>query len=72
VEGECSTHERHVNCIQKFGRKSDEKRSCGRPRRRWEGNIRMDLKRNGGKVWTGFIWPSIRTNMSRATRGIFD
>jgi len=32
-------------------------RSLGTRRpRRWEDNIRMDLRRKGGKVWTGFNW----------------
>jgi hypothetical protein len=35
--------------------KPEEKIPLGRPRRRWEGNIRMDRK-YGGKLWTGFIW----------------
>jgi hypothetical protein len=32
------------------------KRPLGRPRHRWEDNIRMDIREIGGKVWTGFIW----------------
>jgi hypothetical protein len=31
------------------------RRSLGRSRRRWEGNIKMDLKKNGGILWTGLI-----------------
>jgi hypothetical protein len=31
------------------------KRPLGRPRRRWEDNIRMNLKEIGWEVWTGFI-----------------
>jgi hypothetical protein len=39
------------------------KRPFGRPRCRWEDNIRMDLKRNRvGNVWTGFIWIRIGTS----------
>jgi len=30
--------------------KPEEKRSLGRPRRRWEGNIRMDLTETGWKI----------------------
>jgi hypothetical protein len=29
------------------------KRTLGRPRRRWEDNIRMDLQEVGCGVWTG-------------------
>jgi hypothetical protein len=38
------------------------KRLCGRPKRRWEDNIRIDLREIGGKVWTGFIWLRIGTS----------
>jgi hypothetical protein len=36
-------------------------RPLGRPRRRWEGNMRMDFG-GGGRVWTGCIWLSIGTS----------
>jgi hypothetical protein len=42
--------------------KLEGKRPLGRPRRRWEDNIRMDLRIYGGKVCTGFIWLSIGTS----------
>jgi len=32
------------------------KRPLGRPRHRWGDNIKMMLRKYGGKVWTGFIW----------------
>jgi hypothetical protein len=34
----------------------------GRPKHRWENNIRMDFGEMGGKVWTGWlriIWFSV-------------
>jgi hypothetical protein len=34
----------------------DGKRLLGRPRRRWEANIKMGLQEVGGGVWSGFIW----------------
>jgi hypothetical protein len=36
--------------------KPEGKRPLGRPRRRWEDGIRMDLRENGlgGRVWIGF------------------
>jgi hypothetical protein len=40
--------------------KPEGKRPLGRPRRRWEDNIRMDLKWDVG-VWTGFGWLTIET-----------
>jgi hypothetical protein len=30
------------------------KRLLGRPKRRWEDEIRMDLRETGWKVWIGF------------------
>jgi hypothetical protein len=35
--------------------KPEEKRPLGRPRRRWEDNIRMDTGKQVGNIWTGFI-----------------
>jgi hypothetical protein len=40
--------------------KLEGKRPLGGHRRRWECNIRMDLR--GGNVWTGFIWLRIGTS----------
>jgi len=37
------------------------KRSLGRRRRRWEDNIKMDLREVGG-VETGWSWPRIETD----------
>jgi hypothetical protein len=36
--------------------KSEGKRPLGRPRRRWEDGIRMDLREIGLGVWIGFDW----------------
>jgi len=35
--------------------KSEEKEPLGRPRRRWEDNIKMDLQEVGCEAWTGLI-----------------
>jgi hypothetical protein len=37
------------------------RRSLGRYRRRWEDNIKMDLKEMGWGAWTGLIWLRIGT-----------
>jgi hypothetical protein len=37
------------------------KRPLGRPRRRWENNIKMDLQEVGGVMWTGWSWLRIGT-----------
>jgi len=39
--------------------KPEGKRLLGRPRRRWEDNIKMDHKEVRWRAWTGWIW--IRT-----------
>jgi hypothetical protein len=41
-------------------RKLEGKRPLGRPKRRWEDNIKMDLQDVG--VWTGFSWLRIETS----------
>jgi hypothetical protein len=38
-----------------------EGRPLGRPRRRWEDNIKMDLQGVGWGAWTGSIWLRIGT-----------
>jgi hypothetical protein len=37
------------------------RRPLGRPRRRWEDNIKMDLQEVGWRAWTGLIWLRIGT-----------
>jgi hypothetical protein len=37
-------------------RKPEGRRPLGRPRRRWEDGIRMDLREIGLGVWIGFDW----------------
>jgi hypothetical protein len=42
--------------------KPEGKRQLGRPRRRWEDNIRMNLGRGRmGMMWTGLVWLRIGT-----------
>jgi len=41
--------------------KPERKRQLGRPRRRWEDNIKMDLQQVGWMAWTGLIWLRIGT-----------
>jgi hypothetical protein len=44
--------------------KPEGKRPLGRPRRRWEDNIRMYSREIGwgGVVWTGLMWLRIGTS----------
>jgi hypothetical protein len=38
------------------------RRPLGRPRRRWENNIKINFKKwDGGRSWTGLIWLRIGT-----------
>jgi hypothetical protein len=41
--------------------KPEGKRPLGRPRRRWEDNIMMDLQKVVCGVWTGLGWLRIET-----------
>jgi hypothetical protein len=41
--------------------KSESKRPLGRPRRRWEDNIIIDLQEVGCGLWTGSSWHKIGT-----------
>jgi hypothetical protein len=45
--------------------KPEGKRLPGRPRLRWEDNIKMDLLEVECGVWTGFSWLSIETGGGR-------
>jgi len=41
--------------------KPEGKRPLGKPRRRWEGNIKMDLQEVGWREWTELIWLKLMT-----------
>ena len=43
--------------------KPEGKRLLGRPRRRWEDNIKMDRQEVGCGVWTGSSWLRIGTGV---------
>jgi hypothetical protein len=45
--GACSTYGGRERCVEGFGGGTEERRPLGRPRRRWEDNIRMDLQEVG-------------------------
>jgi len=45
--GACSPCGGDKRRMQGFGRKPEEKRALGRPSRRWEDNIKMDLQEVG-------------------------
>jgi hypothetical protein len=52
---------RHVAWMGEL-RSSERKRPLGRHRHGWEYNIRMDVRKPGGSVWTGCIWLRIGTS----------
>jgi hypothetical protein len=46
-----------------WSEKPEGKRQLVRPRRKWEDNIKMDLRERGWvSVWTEFIWVRIGTS----------
>jgi hypothetical protein len=67
-----STQGRDEKCIKNVVGKLEGKRSLGRPRRRWEDNTRMDLRRMGleGVDWMHLAqdrdqwWVAVNTVMN--------
>jgi len=51
--GTCSTYGGEESCIGVLVRKPERKRSLGRPRSRWEENIKIDLQEVGSE---GMDW----------------
>ena len=45
--------------------KPEGKRPLGRPRRRWEDIIKMDLQEAGMVAWTGFVWLRMGTGVGQ-------
>jgi hypothetical protein len=45
--GACSTHRGDEKCVQILVGKTEGKRPLAKPRREWEGNIKMDLRKWG-------------------------
>ena len=41
--GECGTYGRLESCLEKLGGRPEGKIPFGKPRRRWEDNIKMDV-----------------------------
>jgi hypothetical protein len=54
VGGTCSTHGEERGVYRVLVGRPEGKRPLGRPRRRWEGNIKMDLREIGIDGRTGF------------------
>jgi hypothetical protein len=54
--GACSAYEEGRGVCMILMGKPEEKRPVGRPKCRWEDNIKMDFKEVGCGVWTGLSW----------------
>jgi hypothetical protein len=59
--GACSAYGEQERLFGVLVEKPDGKRPLGRPRRRWEDNIKMDISGNRMGVWTGSSWLRIGT-----------
>jgi hypothetical protein len=58
----CSTHGEKRNVYRVSVGKPKRRRSLGRPRRRWEDNIRMDPREIG---WGGMDWIDLAQDRDR-------
>jgi hypothetical protein len=58
----CGKHGGGERCLQDFGERPECKRPLGRPRRRWEDNIKMDLREIGidGANWIGLAQDKVQ------------
>jgi hypothetical protein len=59
--GVCRTYGERRSVQRVLVGKLEGKRPLGRPRRRWEDNIKMDLQEVEVEVWTGSSWLRIGT-----------
>jgi hypothetical protein len=59
--GHVARTEEKRNAYRLLVGKPEGKRPLGRPRCRWVDNIRMDLERWDGVMWTGLVWLRIGT-----------
>jgi hypothetical protein len=57
----CGTYGERRGAYRALVGKSEGRRPLGRPRRRWEDNIKIDLREVGLGIWTGSIWLRIWT-----------
>jgi hypothetical protein len=53
MSGACNTHGDKRNVYRNLVGRPEGKKSLGRPRRRWEDNINIDV---GGIGWDGMDW----------------
>ena len=48
--------QRADKCVHVFDGEPEENRSLGEPTRKWECNIKIDLKKSNGIAWAGSVW----------------
>jgi hypothetical protein len=61
--GACSTYSGGERCIEGFGEEPEGKRPLGRPRHRWEDNIKVDHQE---VRWWGMDWIDLAQNRKRS------
>jgi hypothetical protein len=59
--GPCSTYREGRGVYRVLVGKPERKRPLGKPRRRWEDNIKIDIYEVDVGVWTGLGWFRIET-----------
>ena len=59
--GTCSAYRERRGAYRVLVGKPEGKRPLGRPRRRWEDNIKTELQKVACGVWTGSSWLRIGT-----------
>ena len=59
--GACSTYGEEKRCIQILVGNPEERRTFGRPRRRWEDSIKKNIQEVRWAEWNGLIWLWKRT-----------
>jgi hypothetical protein len=61
MDGAFSTYGGEERHIEVFDGKPEGKRLLGRPRRRLQNNIKIELQEDGWWAWTGSSWLRIET-----------
>jgi hypothetical protein len=67
--GACSADGEEERRVRVLVEKPEGKGPLGRPRRRWEDNIRMDVQKGGCAGWNRFGWLRIETGGERCECG---
>jgi len=60
--GVCSKYGERRGAYRVLVGKPESRRPLGRPKRRWDNDIKIDLQEVGSVAWTGFIWLRMGTD----------